>query len=173
MSDPDSGGDGTPKPGPIRLRPAQLIDELQRHAVDFVVIGGFSLAVHGYVRATKDLDIMPDPDEANLARLAEALAELDAQVDIGGLDAAELGIAPDAEGLAAGGNWVLRTRFGRLDVMQDVPGLRGYSQLRAGATEVNGALYAGYDELISMKAASGREEDLRDIAALEAARGAG
>jgi hypothetical protein len=35
---------------------------------------------------------------------------------------------------------------------------------------VGGVLYAGYEELISMKVASGREEDLRDVGALEAAR---
>jgi hypothetical protein len=54
--------------------------------------------------------------------------------------------------------------------MQDVPGLRGYDRLRAGAVRVHDVLYAGYDELISMKAASARDEDLRDIGALEAAR---
>ena len=58
--------------------------------------------------------------------------------------------------------------FGRLDVMQDAPGLRGYDHLRAGAVRVHDVLYAGYDELISMKAARGRDEDLRG--ALEAAR---
>jgi hypothetical protein len=47
---------------------------------------------------------------------------------------------------------------------------RGYRHLRDGAIEVNSVLYAGYDELISMKAATGRDEDLRDIGALEAAR---
>lgn len=52
----------------------------------------------------------------------------------------------------------------------EVPGLHSYEQLRAAAMDIDGDLYAGYDELISMKAASGREEDLRDIAALEAAR---
>lgn len=173
MSRAKGRADGGPDPGPRRLRPAQLLDTLLCHRVDFVIIGGFSLAAHGYVRATKDLDIVPAPDADNLARLAEALADLDAQVDIGDLDAAEHGLAPDAQGLSARGNWVLRTRFGRLDVMQDVPGLRSYAQLRANATEVSGALYAGYDELISMKVASGRDEDLRDIAALEAARGKG
>jgi hypothetical protein len=146
------------------LRPAQLLGLLRRHQVRFVIIGGYALAAHGYVRATKDVDIVPDPDTDNIARLAAALRELDAHVDIGDLD------EPDEDGLGAGGNWVLRTRFGRLDVMQDVPGLRSYEPLRAGAIDVNGYLYAGYDELISMKAASGREEDLRDIAALEAAR---
>lgn len=152
------------------LRPAQLLAELHRHGVAFVIIGGYSLAAHGYVRATKDVDIVPEPTAENLERLATALRALDAHVDIGDLDPAELGIAPDEAGLTAGGNWVLETRFGRLDVMQDVPGLRSYEELRAGAVDVDGSLYAGYDELIRMKVASGREEDLRDIAALEAAR---
>lgn len=136
-----------------------MLGTLAEHGVEFVVIGGISLAAHGYVRATKDLDLVPSPDEENLGRLAAALQTLD--------------VEPDAAGLAAGGNWGLATRYGRLDVMQDVPGLRDYAQLRAGAVEVDGALYAGYDELISMKSASGREEDLRDIGALEAARSDG
>lgn len=57
--------------------------------------------------------------------------------------------------------------------MQDVPGLRSWQQLRAGAVEYDGALYAGYDELISMKSASARDEDLTDIAKLKVARGEG
>ena len=152
------------------LRPAELLAALHRHRVAFVIIGGYSLAAHGYVRATKDIDIVPDPAPGNLARLASALRELEARIDIGDLDPAELGLAPDEAGLAAGGNWILDTRYGRLDVMQIVPGLRSYEQLRTAAVEVDGNLYAGYDDLISMKVASGREEDLRDIAALEAAR---
>jgi len=123
------------------------------------------------VRATKDLDIVPEPSPENLGHLACALRELDAHVDPGDIAADELGQMPDEEGLSAGGNWVLQTKFGRLDVMQDVPGLRDFKRLRGGAMEVGDVPYAGYDELISMKAASGREEDLRDIGALEIARG--
>ena len=147
-----------------------MLATLRRHNVDFVVIGGFALAPHGYVRATKDVDIVPDPDPGNIGRLAGALHEMDAKPDLGELGADELGIPLDEAGLRLGGNWVLSTRFGRLDVMQEVPGLRGYDHLRAGAVRVHDVLYAGYDELIGMKAASGRDEDLRDIGALEAAR---
>jgi hypothetical protein len=154
----------------MRLRPRELLATLRRHDVDFVVIGAFALAPHGYVRATADLDIVPDPEPANLRRLAAALRELDATVDLGDIDAAELGLAPDEEGLSAGGNWGLATKHGRLDVMHDVPGLRSWDRLRAGAIEVDGIRYAGYDELVSMKVASGREEDLRDVGALEAGR---
>jgi hypothetical protein len=153
-----------------RLRPVELLAVLRRHKVDFIIIGGFSLAAHGYVRATKDIDIVPDPEPDNIARLAGALRDLDAEPDLGDLRPDELGVELGKATLADGGNWVLRTRFGRLDVMQDVPGLRDYEQLRNGAIRVEEDLYAGYDELISMKAASGREEDLRDIAALKAAR---
>lgn len=160
------GGDDAPRP----LRPRGLLSTLARYDVEFVVIGGFALAPHGYIRATKDLDVVPNPDPENLDRLAGALRDLGAQPDVGELGSEELDIAPDERGLRLGGNWVLATRFGRLDIMQSVPGLRDYRQLRAGAIEVDGALYAGYDELISMKAASGRDEDLRDIGALEAAR---
>ena len=164
------GGQSTGGGAPLRLRPGELLGKLREYKVDFVVIGGFALAPHGYVRATKDVDIVPSPSSGNRKRLAAALRELGARVDLGDVEADELGIKPDEEGLQAGGNWVLQTVFGRLDVMQDVPGLRGYGQLREGALEVDGVLYAGFDELVSMKAAAGREEDLRDIAALQTAR---
>jgi hypothetical protein len=163
-SGPPSGGAGRP------LNPRALLGVLVAHQVEFVVIGGFSLAPHGYVRATKDIDVVPDPSPANLDRLAAALRDLEAAVYLGDLSPDELGMEPDEDGLGGGGNWALRTRYGRLDVMQDVPGIRSYGELRAGAMEVDGVRYAGYDQLIAMKVASGREEDLRDIGALEAAR---
>lgn len=162
---------GLPAKVPQGLRPTDLLGILQRHAVEFIVVGGFALAPHGYVRATKDMDIVPEPTPGNLRRLAAALRELEARIDLGDIRAEELGLEPDENGLMEGGNWILQTRFGRLDILQEVAGLRNYDQLRAGAIEVNDVLYAGYDELISMKTASAREEDLRDIGALEAARG--
>jgi hypothetical protein len=160
------------------LRPLELLAALRAHGVEFVVIGGFSLAAHGYVRGTKDVDIVPAPDSENLRRLAAALADLEAEIDLAeDFDAAELGIAPDADGLAFGGNWVLRTRLGRLDVMQDVPGVKGYDELWHGAVNYrpgdldHDILFAGIDDLIRMKLAAGREQDRVDIAALEQARG--
>lgn len=86
--------------------------------VDFIVIGGFAVIAYGYVRATKDLDIVPDPSPDNIARLAYALAELNARVrGVEEFDDAELP-QPDREGLALGGNFVLDTDGGRLDVLR-------------------------------------------------------
>lgn len=159
------------------LRPLDLLAALRAYHVEFVVIGGFSLAAHGYVRGTKDVDIVPNPEPGNLRRLWEALQDLDATPMLGDLAAEELPLTFDADGLlAGGGNWVLQTRLGRLDVMQWVPGVRGYAQLVEGAIRpdlpgmADPPAFAGRDDLIAMKHAAGRPQDLQDIAALEGAR---
>jgi hypothetical protein len=161
------------------LQAERLLRNLREHGVELVIIGGFALSAHGVVRATKDIDVVPDPAPANLRRLASALRALDAQVMLADDFApSELGIEPDEEGLALGGNWVLRTSLGRLDVMQDVPGMRGYDALRTRAVEVEvaeaGRLpFAGLDDLIAMKVAAGRPQDELDVASLLRARGEG
>jgi hypothetical protein len=121
---------------------------------------------------------VPSPDPSNLGRLASALTALDAEVMLDDFDPNELGLAPDEHGLAMGGNWVLRTRLGRLDVMQDVPGVKSYAHLRGSAVrrDVAGAgpfVFAGLDDLIAMKAAAGRPQDEIDITSLERARRSG
>jgi hypothetical protein len=52
------------------FEPDDLLFALSQARVRFVVIGGVAVGVHGFVRATEDLDIVPDPDLENLARLA-------------------------------------------------------------------------------------------------------
>jgi hypothetical protein len=159
-----------------RLRPEPLLQALVGARVEFVIIGGFSLAAHGIVRATKDIDIVPGPEPVNLSRLVEALRALDAEPLLAeDFDPAEIGIALDEAGLALGGNWVLRTRFGRLDVMQDVAGVRSYGDLRSRAVidELPGIgqlAFAGIDDLVAMKSAADRPQDRLDIADLERVR---
>jgi hypothetical protein len=159
------------------LRADEMLEVLAAHDVCFVVIGGFSLAAHGVVRGTKDIDIVPDPDPGNLRRLSTALRDLDAALMLADdSDPRELGIEPDEEGLALGGNWVLRTRLGRLDVMQDIPGVRGFEQLLDGSVEFEvpecGRFrFAGFDDLVAMKVAAGRPQDEFDVASLYRARG--
>ena len=160
-----------------RLEPEELLAVLKDHGVEFVIIGGFSLAAHGVVRGTKDIDIVPQPSPANLSRLATALTDLQATIDTGDIDPAELEVQLDPETLAAGGNFRLITRFGALDVMQDLAGMRDYASLRASAIEVplsgvpGPLLFAGYDALIAMKSAAARDQDVIDIAELRRARG--
>ncbi len=152
------------------LRPLELMRALAEHDVEFLVIGGVAVAAHGYVRGTKDVDIIPSPSRENLERLLDALDALDAAQDAGDLRPEELPVELDLEALAGGGNWFLTTRHGRLDVMQSVEGARSYADLRAAAVVRDGIAYVGLDDLIAMKQAAGRDLDLVDIRALQEAR---
>jgi hypothetical protein len=149
---------------------------LAEHRVDFVIIGGFALSAHGVIRGTKDIDVMPDPRPENIGRLARALRALNAEVMLGeDFDPSELGVSPDEDRLSLGGNWVLRTRLGRLDIMQDVAGAKSHDVLRSAAVErdVPGAgffWFCGLDDLIAMKVAAGRPQDELDITSLHRAR---
>lgn len=49
---------------------------LNSAGVRYVVVGGFALALHGAVRATKDVDILIEPTPDNVRRALEALAGL-------------------------------------------------------------------------------------------------
>ncbi|MFT5527925.1 MAG: hypothetical protein ACI9HK_005911 [Pirellulaceae bacterium] len=60
--------------------------------VEFLVIGGYALAAHGYPRATKDIDIWVAATIANAERLLRALAKFGAPMDqISRDDLAEIG----------------------------------------------------------------------------------
>lgn len=155
-----------------QLQPPELLRVLREHEVDFLVIAALAVAAHGYVRATKAVDIIPRPDRANLERLTAALAALEAHQDLGDFRAEEMPLQLDLESLEQGGNWFLATRLGRLDLMQAVEGTRSYDRMREAAVSRGGIAYPGLDDLISMKRAAGRDLDHIEIRALEEARGA-
>jgi hypothetical protein len=167
-------------PGPhTEPRFFDLLRVLSEHEVEFVLIGGFAVALHGYVRATKDIDIVPEESRVNLTRLWSALADLDARpAELQDFQPKELPVAFSLDGLVeGGGNWALYTRLGRIDVMQWVQGVDGYDELRAGAVQVDEPSIgrpiwvAGADDLIAMKEAANRDIDRIDITALRMAQG--
>jgi len=49
---------------------------LNRHQVRYLLVGGYALAAHGYVRMTEDIDIAVAPDPENSRRWVLALSEL-------------------------------------------------------------------------------------------------
>lgn len=150
------------------FRADEILRVLSANSVEFVVIGGLAVQAHGYIRMTRDLDIIVRPEMVNLTRLSEALAELEAELVKPGTmklhNPHQLLRAP----LIA-----TNTKFGRLDVVhvEHVAGPpKSYDALRADALviELNGVdvPVAGLPDLIRMKRAAGREHDLADIEAL-------
>lgn len=149
-----------------------LLHALARSGVRFVVIGGVAVGVHGFVRATKDLDVCPAGDRANLEALAALLTELEAeQLEVGDFEPEKLPFDPRrADDLAAGGNFRLRTRLGDLDVMQWLPGIEGehaFATLDADAVELDFedsvVRVTSLADLRTMKRAAGRPQDLVDL----------
>ena len=49
---------------------------LNTAGVRYVIVGGFALAFHGVIRATKDVDILIEPTLENVRRALEALEQL-------------------------------------------------------------------------------------------------
>lgn len=153
-----------------------ILAELSREGVEFLVIGGVAVGFHGYVRATKDVDVVPAPDSQNLTRLARVLRALDAQIEgAEDFEDGELLDPLDPEVLGQGGNWVLRTRLGRFDVMQWIGEDALWEKLAPSAieTDIDGLpiRIVSYEDLVALKEMAGRPEDLTDLQRLRQARG--
>ncbi len=154
---------------PERVFDAQeILRVLVAHSVDFVIIGGIAVQAHGYIRWTKDLDVIVRPTTLNFTRLSEALQELDAELRGSGT----LRLA-DPHQLRRVPLIPVMTTAGPLDVVdvEHVAGApRSYDGLRQAALviELSGSevAVAGLSDLIRMKRAAGREHDFADIEAL-------
>ncbi len=57
-----------------------LLEVLERHRVQYVVVGGYAAELHGSVRRTVDVDVVPRTTADNLERLAAALREVQAKI---------------------------------------------------------------------------------------------
>lgn len=136
-----------------------LLRSLNAHSVRYVIIGATAFPVHGYARATLDIDIFIDPTLENATRVRQALAAFGYDVSDISLedlltkkilirqDLLETDIHPFVKGADFDGVW------------------RNRVEDRLGQTP---AAFAGLDDLIRMKEAAGRPKDREDLRALRA-----
>jgi predicted nucleotidyltransferase len=150
---------------------SRLLRRLVRADLDFVVIGGVAVIVHASPRFTKDLDITYSTLPANLDRLGSVLVELGARLR--GVEA-DLPFVPDGRTLAHAQMLTLTTPDGDIDLLADPDGSPGYAALRRNASRIDlegvTVLVASIDDLIAMKRAAARPQDLVDLESLEIAR---
>jgi len=142
------------------LRPKPLLEALDRHGVDFVLVGGLAGIAHGSSYPTYDLDIAYSRDSSNLVRLVDALQEIG--VTLRGAPS-DLPFQLDVATLANGANFTFDTEFGSFDILGDAAGVKGYDEVRRDAKveEVFGVevKVASLDHLIAMKRAANHPKD--------------
>jgi hypothetical protein len=134
----------------------ELLRLLQEHGVDYMIVGGYAVAYHGYPRFTKDIDVFFDPADDNVNRLRKALIEF-------GFHDEDL----PAEAFTTKGNLLT---FGvppsRVDFVNDIDGVT-FEQARPnivrgdyGSIKVK---FIGFDDLIRNKRATPRARDKGDV----------
>ena len=138
----------------------ELLELLNVHKVDYLIVGGYALAFHGAPRFTGDIDLFVKPDSANAKRILEALAEF----GFGSMNLSETDFTVPDNVIQFGVPPV------RVDIMTS---LTGVSWEKANADKVKGDFdkiivhFISREDLITNKKMLGRQKDLADIEALD------
>ncbi|MDH3403545.1 MAG: hypothetical protein OES32_09160 [Acidobacteriota bacterium] len=142
---------------PVRFR--ELLRALVEGEVEFVIVGGVAAVLEGAPVATFDLDVVYSLEESNVGRLVRVLADLEAVY----VDPAGRRIQPDAPRLRGGGHHLLRSRYGRLDVLGSVGERLKFEDLlpRSRVASVHGMEVSvlTLEALIGTKEAANRPKD--------------
>lgn len=131
-----------------------LLRSLKEHRVDFVIIGATAFPVHGYARASLEIDIFIRPERSNAERTLEAFREF-------GYDMTDVAV----EDLLTK-KLLIRQYAVEADIHPFVKGVSfervwgNKVEARFGETAV---FFASLDDLIEMTRASGSPQDLQDL----------
>ena len=138
----------------------EMLSALSDAGADYLIIGAHALAVHGYARGTRDLDIWVRPTPQNAARVWRALIDFGAPLERFSVDdlstpgmICQIGVDP-----------------ARIDLLTSPAGVEfEESWQRRLTVSVKDREYhfIGRDDLIASKRAAGRPNDFRDIEELE------
>lgn len=153
----------------------QIFAALNDARVDYVVVGGLAVILHGYLRATADLDLAIGLSDDNAARGMEALASIGLQPRLP-VALAEFADAARREDWLRHRNmqvfplWDPRNPLRSVDVFIDEPIEFGALLASAVAKDLDGVRVpvASIPHLIEMKRRAGRPRDLDDIDKLQA-----
>ena len=132
----------------------KLLKLLKEHKVKFVIIGATAFPIHGYSRATLDIDIFIDPEKGNAKKTKDALIDF-------GYDMTEVTINDLITKKILIRQYVIET-----DIHPFVQGMtfekvwKNKVKAKFGKTY---AWFASLSDLISMKRAANRPKDREDL----------
>ena len=141
---------------PVDFR--EFLSILNAESVEYLVVGGWALGVHGYVRATGDMDIWISQSDENIENLLVALDRFGAPPGIDGAFFKEKGNA---------------FRMGnppiRIEIITEASGIEfdaSYANRVLIETDGINLPFLGYADLVRNKRSSGRMRDLADLEGL-------
>ena len=137
----------------------ELLELLNTHNVEYMIVGGYALAFHGAPRYTGDIDVFVKPDKENAGRILGALDEFgfgDVGIELSDLEyegkVIQLGVPPV-----------------RIDIITSISGVTWND---ASSSKIEGqygdvpVYYIGLDQFINNKRSIGRKKDMADLEAL-------
>ncbi len=134
----------------------EFVESLNANEVRYLVVGGYAVAIHGYPRYTKDLDIWVDLSGENAEHIVQAIREfgfgslgLTSEDFLGTDQIIQFGYPPN-----------------RIDLLTSLPGVEFESCFKnLIPVDIGGitASFIGLSDLRRNKAASGRPQDIADI----------
>ena len=132
----------------------ELLRSLKEHKVRFVIIGATAFPVHGYSRATLDIDLFIQATPGNAERARDALRAF-------GYDMSDVSVAD-----LLTSKLLIRQYLVETDIH---PFVKGTTFERVWANKVKARFgrtfvwFASLDDLIEMKRAAGRPKDKEDL----------
>jgi len=136
-----------------------LLAEFAAAGVEYLVVGGYAVGVHAEPRFTKDLDVWIGDAPENLARAKRALTDFGAPHEL---------LSRFDEATLEDVLWMGAPPL-RIDILKGVPGgdfASAYSRRVLVDWDGAPASVISRGDLVVIKQASGRPQDLADVAAL-------
>lgn len=135
-----------------------ILVAFETEKVEFLIVGGFAMAVHGAPRFTGDIDLWVRPSPANAERVHRALGRFGAPLAAHGVAVSDFSVV--------GAVYQMGLPPRRIDVWTAIQGV-AFDQAWNGRVEKELAgvnlPFLGLSDLIRSKRAAGRPKDLLDI----------
>lgn len=133
----------------------EFIELLNKNNVRYIIIGGYAVVYHGYVRSTNDIDIWIDIRKDNIKKVIKALDEF----GFSSLNISEADFSP---------NQIIQLGYppNRIDLITTPAGIdfetcyESREQIRIDNITIK---FIDLENLIKAKKASGRTRDLADV----------
>ncbi len=133
----------------------EFIDALNTSTVDYMLVGGYAVILHGYIRSTADMDVWVHKTSSNYLKLSKAFQQFGAPIFS---EAEFLGNEYDVWGIGVEPN--------KIEVLNNIKGIQFTEAFPLCKTFFQNEIPVKFIHLIHLlkaKEAAGRFKDLADI----------